>query len=758
VPPLARWCFRHRKLVVAGWILALIVVTVVSRLAGISYATSFSLPNSGSTQAQAILQHDFPSASGDADQIVLEAKTGQVTSAPVRSEVETMLARVERLPRVVSVASPYGPRGAGQISRDGKIAFATVNFNAQAQNLPESGVNAVVHAAQAAQGPTLRVELTGQAIENVEPSQSSDSTVLGIILALIVLGLAFGTLFAAITPIVTALVAIGIGYGLTGLLSHTLTIVSFAPILGILIGLGVGVDYALFIVTRHRNAVRAGTPIEDAAVNAISTSGRAVLFAGLTVAIALLGQFAIGLSFLDGAAVAATVTVVATMLASLTLLPSLLGFIGPRVLSRKQRRRIGESGPRADTASGMWHRWSRSIERRSALRALAALAVVVVVALPVFSLRLGLDDAGTDPTSSLTRQGYDLLAQGFGPGFNGPLELVATLHEPADQAAFAQVVRAASRQPGVVAVTSPKVSPSGNAAVAVLYPSSAPQAAQTATLLGHLRTQVVPAAEAGSGLDVLIGGTTATQVDFSEGLASKLPFFIAIVVVLAFVLLMLVFRSLVIPAMASVVNLLSVGAALGVMNAVFNWGWGSSALGLSGGAPVEVFLPVIMFSVLFGLSTDYEVFLVSRIREEWDRTGDNRAAVTNGQALTGKVITAAATIMILVFLSFLLNSVVIIQQFGVGLAAAIIIDAFVVRTVLVPALMHLSGRANWWLPRWLDRLLPHLAVDVPDAPPSARSVPARDVSGARPPVRRPASSIRRPASREPQKETQPWSS
>jgi putative drug exporter of the RND superfamily len=734
VPSLARWCFRHRMLVLAGWTIALIVVTVVSRVAGISYATSFSLPNSGSTQAQAILQHDFPSASGDADQIVLEAKTGQVTSAPVRSEVEAMLAKVESLPRVVSVASPYGPGGAGQISRNGKIAFATVNFNAQAQNLPESSVNAVVHAAQAAQGPTLRVELTGQAIENVEPSQSSDSTVLGIILALIVLGLAFGALFAAITPIATALVAIGIGYGLTGLLSHVLTIVSFAPILGILIGLGVGVDYALFIVTRHRNAVRAGTPIEDAAVNAISTSGRAVLFAGLTVSIALLGQFAIGLSFLDGAAVAATVTVVATMLASLTLLPSLLGFIGPRVLSRKQRRRIRESGPQADTAaSGMWLRWSRSIERRSALRALAALAVVVIVALPVFSLRLGLDDAGTDPTSSLTRQGYDLLAQGFGPGFNGPLELVATLHGPADQAAFAQVVNAASRQPGVVAVTSPKVSPSGNAAVAVLYPSSAPQAAQTATLLGHLRTQVVPAAEADSGLHVLIGGTTATQVDFSDGLASKLPFFVVIVVALAFILLMLVFRSLVIPAMASVVNLLSVGAALGVMNAVFNWGWGSSALGLSGGAPVEVFLPVIMFSVLFGLSTDYEVFLVSRIREEWDRTGDNRAAVTNGQALTGKVITAAATIMILVFLSFLLNSAIIIQQFGVGLAAAIIIDAFVVRTALVPALMHLAGRANWWLPRWLDRLLPHLAVDVPDTPPSARSAPVRDRSGARSP-------------------------
>ncbi|MGH3166072.1 MAG: MMPL family transporter [Trebonia sp.] len=724
MPFLARWCFRHRKLVFAGWLLALIAVTAVGRMAGISYATSFSLPDSGSTQALAILQHDFPGASGDADQIVLEAKTGPVTSAPVRTEVETMLAKVKRLPRVVSVASPFGPGGGSQISRDGKIAFATVTFDAQAQQLPDSAVNAVVHAAQAVQGSTLRVELTGQAIENVEPSQSSNSTVLGIILALIVLGLAFGALFAAITPIVTALVAIGIGYGLTGLLSHVLTIVSFAPILGILIGLGVGVDYALFIVTRHRNAVRAGAPIEDATVNAISTSGRAVLFAGLTVAIALLGQFAIGLSFLDGAAVAATVTVVLTMLASLTLLPALLGFIGPRVLSRRQRRRLRESGPQPDTVtSGRWYRWSRSIERHSALRALAALAVVIVVALPVFSLRLGLADAGTDPASSLTRQGYDLLARGFGPGFNGPFELVTTLRGPADQAAFARVVKAASRQPGVVAVAPPQVSHSGNAAVAVLYPSTDPQAAQTATLLGHLRAQVVPPAEAGSGLHVLIGGVTATQVDFSDGLAGKLPFFIAIVVGLAFILLMLVFRSLVIPAMASVMNLLSVGAALGVMNAVFNWGWGSPALGLSGGAPVEVFLPVIMFSVLFGLSMDYEVFLVSRIREEWERTGDNRAAVTDGQALTGKVITAAATIMILVFLSFLLNSSIIIQQFGVGLAAAIIIDAFVVRTVLVPAIMHLFGRANWWLPRWLGRLLPRLAVDVPDAPPSTGARP-----------------------------------
>jgi putative drug exporter of the RND superfamily len=712
IETIARGCFRHRRLVLAGWVLALVLLTVASRAAGISYATKYSLPDSPSARALGLLQHDFPRASGDTDQIVVEARTGSVTSEPVRADVAAMLARVRRLPRVTAVISPYGPGGAGQVSRDGKIAFATVDFDAQAQDLPDAAVSAVIRAARSAREPGLTVELAGQAIENVQPQQSSHSTVLGIILALIVLGLAFGALFAAIIPIVTALVAIGIGYALTGLLSHVVTIVSFAPILGVLIGLGVGIDYALFIVTRHRSGVRAGQGIEAAAVHAVSTAGRAVFFAGLTVAIALLGQFAVGVSFLSGAAVAATVTVVLTMLASLTLLPALLGFIGPKVLSRRERRRIRESGPAAEAvAAGPWYRWSRSIERRSALRAVVALLVVIVVALPVFALRLGLDDAGTDPASSTTRQAYDLLATGFGPGFNGPFELVAALPRPADEAAFARVVTAAARQPGVVAASPPQVSPAGTAAVAVLYPSTAPQAAPTTRLLDRLRSGVVPAAEAGTGLRVLIGGVTPTEVDFSQDLASRLPLFVAVVVIVAFLLLMLVFRSLVIPAVASVMNLLSVGAALGVMNAVFGWGWGSSILGVGEPAPVEVFLPVIMFSVLFGLSLDYEVFLVSRIREQWVRTGDNRVAVTAGQAVTGRVITAAASIMILVFLSFLLNDDIIIQQFGVGLAAAIIVDAFVVRTVLVPALMHLLGRANWWLPGWLDRWLPAVRIE-----------------------------------------------
>jgi putative drug exporter of the RND superfamily len=712
----ARWCFRRRRLVLAGWLIALVGLAAAGHAAGMRYATKYTLPDSPSTRALAILQHDFPSASGDSDQIVLEASTGTITSAAARSTIDAMLARVKRLPHVAGVTGPFGRGGSSQISADGRIAFATVDFDAQAQDLPSAAVSAVIDTADAARGPNLTVQLSGQAIESVQPQKSSNSTAIGVVCALLVLGLAFGALFAAVTPIVTALVAIGIGYAITTLLSHVIAIVSFAPILGVLIGLGVGVDYALFIVTRHRSGVRAGQSIEAAAVDAVNTAGRAVFFAGLTVAIALLGQFALGVSFLYGAAIAATVTVALTMLASLTLLPALLGFIGPKVLSRRERRRMRESGPKAEAVtSGLWYRWSRSIERYTALRAAVGLLMVVVIALPVFTLRLGLDDAGTDPASSTTRQAYDLLAKAFGPGFNGPLQLVATTHGSADRAAFSRVLAAASREPGIVAATPPRVSPAGTATVALLYPSTAPQAAQTAKLVDDLRSRVVPTAEAGSRLDVLIGGVTATQVDFSKALASRLPEFMAVVVLLAFVLLMLVFRSLVIPAMASLMNLLSVGAALGVMNAVFGWGWGSSILGFSGTAPVEVFLPVIMFSVLFGLSMDYEVFLVSRIHEQWLRTGDNRAAVTTGQAVTGRVITAAASIMILVFLSFLFGQTIIIQQFGIGLAAAILIDAFVVRTVLVPALMHLCGRANWWLPGWLDRRLPHLAVDVPGA-------------------------------------------
>jgi putative drug exporter of the RND superfamily len=714
VKGLGRWCFRHRRVVLTVWLVALVGFFVVDRAAGNAFSTKFQLPNTQSSEALNLLQKDFPAVSGSSDQIVLHATSGTVRDAPIAARAQRMLQQVAALPHVRSVASPYTTAGAGQVSRDGTVAFATVTFDGQTQNLSKDTVQRVITTAQRGADPQLQVALGGQDIEQAESQPGSKSTLLGVVFALIVLGLAFGALFAAFLPLITALIAIGTGYSITGLLSHAFTVASFSTILGVLIGLGVGVDYALFIVTRHRTGVKGGRTIEDAAVNAVNTAGRAVFFAGITVCIALLGQFALGISFLYGIAVSAAITVALTMVASLTLLPALLGFLGMKVLSRRQRAALRETGPVAEEVTGLWRRWAMAIERRPVIPAVVALAAVVVLALPFFSLHLGLDDAGSDQAGSTTRQAYDLLAQGFGPGFSGPFQLVAELPAPADESAFVALTHSLARQPGVVAVTAPVVSPGGKVAVANLYPTTSPQSTQTAALLNRLRTNVIPAAEAGTGLTVLVGGATALQTDFSHVLASKLPLFVAVVVLLAFLLLMAVFRSLLIPLVASVMNLLSVGAALGIMNAVFSWGWGHSLFGISGTAPVEVFVPVLMFSILFGLSMDYEVFLVSRMHEQWLLSQDNDAAVTLGQAETGRVITAAAAIMILVFGSFILGGSIVIKQFGIGLAGAILIDAFIVRTVLVPSLMHLIGRANWWLPSWLDRIIPQLNVEAAD--------------------------------------------
>jgi RND superfamily putative drug exporter len=716
VSGIGKWCVRHRRIVAILWLVALVGTFAASQAAGTAFSTKFSLPNTESATALSLLQKDFPAASGSSDQIVLHAKSGTLHAPAVQAKAERMLHQVTGLPHVASVTNPFGPAGAGQVSKDGTIAFATVTFDEQVQDLPLSAGKSLITTAQAAGDATLQVELGGQDIEQAEAQGSSKSTGFGIIFALIVLGLAFGALFAAFLPLITALVAVGVGYSVTGLLTHVLSIASFATILGVLIGLGVGIDYALLIVTRHRSGLKAGRSVEDATVSAVNTAGRAVFFAGITVCIALLGQFALGVSFLYGVAVSASVTVALTMLASLTLLPALLGFFGMHVLSRKQRKELKASGPVSEDVTGVWRRWADLIERRPVWPAVAALLAVVVIALPIFTLRLGLDDAGTDPSSTTSRQAYDLLATGFGPGFSGPLQLVAELPSAAAEPKFVALTQSLKSQPGVVAVTPPVVSPNGKLAIANLYPSTSPQAVATATLLHRLRDTVVPRASAGTGLTVLVGGATALQTDFAHVLSAKLPLFVGVVVLLGFLLLMAVFRSLLVPLVASVMNLLSVGAALGIMNVVFEWGWGHSLFALSGTAPVEVFVPVLMISILFGLSMDYEVFLVSRMHEEWLRLRDNRLAVTLGQAETGRVITAAAAIMILIFASFALEDNIIIKQFGIGLAGAIIIDAFIVRTVLVPALMHLFGKANWWLPGWLDRIVPQLHVDAEDIP------------------------------------------
>jgi RND superfamily putative drug exporter len=724
---IATWCVRHRRLVLAGWIVALVGLTFVSGAVGTAYKDSFSLTGTQSFEAQNLLQRVAPKAAGDHEQIVVAVRDGRVTDAATRARIQTMLAHVAALGEVASVASPFGRDASTQISPSGQIAFANVTLSKQAPKFTTAQAKTFVHTAQAGAGHGLEVEVEGQVAQLANKTNVS-SVGLGAAAALVVLLLVFGSLLAAFLPLVTAGIALGTGTAVIGLLSHVLTMASFSSQLSLLIGLGVGVDYALFIVTRFRQGLQRGKPLEQAIVDSLDTSGRAVLFAGITVCIALLGMFALGVSFLYGVAVAASVAVLFTVFAALTLLPALLGFLGPRVLGRRARRALAAGTLTRTDASAGWARWARTVQAHPAVVATAAGLVLVVIAIPFFSMRLGSSDSGSDPAGTTTRKAYDLLAKGFGPGYNGPLQLVAQVRGPGQQATFARVTAAIAKTPGVARITSPVVI-AGHAGTtdvetANVYPVSSPQAASTATLLGTLRGRVVPAATRGSGVAVLIGGQTAIFADFSSVLSNKLPLFVGVVVLLSFLLLTAVFRSLLIPAMAAVMNLLTAGASFGAITAVFQWGWLGSLFGIDKTGPIEAFVPVMMFAIAFGLSMDYQVFLVTRIYEEWHRTGDNQLAVTRGLAATGRTITAAAAIMVLVFAAFILGGERIIELFGFGLASAVLLDALIVRMMLVPSLMLIAGKANWALPRRLDRWLPHLNVegsvhDEPDEPSSA---------------------------------------
>ena len=710
---LARWCVRHRRLVVLSWLALLVVVNVVSRVAGTAYSNDFNLPRTESTEAIHLLQAVSPRVAGDTEQVVFATSgAARVTDPAVQARITSMLGDLARVPHVSNVVSPYGPEGAAHVNRSATVAFATVTLDKQAHNLPNALAKTFVDTARSAAGPGLQVSVAGQLAQEAN-RPALGGTGLGILLAGVVLLVVFGSVFAMALPLLSALVSLGTAIGVIGLLSHIFKMPQFSGELVLLIGLGVGVDYALFIVTRHRQGLLAGRDTETSIAESVNTSGRAVLFAGIIVCIALLGMFALGVSFLYGMAVAASIGVALTMIAALTLLPALLGFIGPRVLSRRQKRDLAVSGPRiiGSGSRGFWARWADLVRSRPVVPAVVALAVIVVIALPFFALRLGSSDQGNDPVGTTTRQAYDTLASGFGPGFNGPLQLVAVMRSPADQATLDRVVTAVRSQPGVAAVAPPVVIPDNKGsevALVEVYPTSAPQDAATTTLIDHLRHQTLPGRLAGTGLTVYVGGSTAIFVDFAHVLSSKLPLFVGLVVLLSFLLLAVVFRSVVIPLVSAAMNMLSIGAAFGILVAVFEWGWGGAAFGVNRPGPVEAFLPVMLFAILFGLSMDYQVFLVTRIQEERLKSGDNAAAVRNGLAATGKTITAAALIMILVFGSFILGGERIIKEFGLGLAAGILMDAVVIRMAIVPALLLLTGEANWWFPRSLDRLLPRI--------------------------------------------------
>ena len=704
VKSLARFSVRRRWLVLVIWIVLIIGVNVVAQSVGSAYSNSFSLPGTNSTSALHLLERGFPHQSGDADQIVFHARSGQLSSDA--STITPVLSTIAALPEVGKV-SPIS------YARDGSIGYVTVTFIKQANLLNTKDVQAVVNAAAKLRSGTLQVDFGGNAFGQLSSPKGSPGEGVGLLLTAVVLFLAFGSLWAMLLPLGVALFAIGIASGTTTLLSHGLSIASFAPILGSLIGLGVGIDYALFIVTRARQNLRQGKGVEESIITAVNTSGRAVLFAGATVCVALLGMLVLGFSFLNGLGVAAALTVLITMLASLTLLPALLGFQKHRVLSRRERRQLAADGPEPEVVEGGWQRWAAFVSRRPKTLSLLAIVAIVLIALPVFSLNLGISDQGSDPAGSTTRVAYDLLAQGFGPGSNGPLSVVGDIQSSADVAVMHSLATALHGAPDVATVGPVILNATHTVALLVVTPKSSPQSTTTSALINSIRTHYVPTATSTSHTAIFVGGARALSDDFSHILDSKIPLFLVVIVLLGCLLLMVAFRSILIPLVAAAMNLLAVGASFGLVVAVFQWGWGSSLIG-SGTGPIESYLPIIMIAILFGLSMDYQVFLVSRMHEEWVNTKDNELAITRGQANTGRVISAAALIMICVFFSFAFGGQRIIAEFGIGLGGAVLLDAFILRTILVPALMHYIGKANWWMPTWLDRVVPHVAVEAGD--------------------------------------------
>jgi putative drug exporter of the RND superfamily len=700
---IARWSARHRKSVIVGWVAAVIAVLALSSAVGTSYTNDTSNGNTESQRATDLLKRDFPTQAGDTDQIVLHATDGKVTDPGVRSRVEPMLAKVSRLPHVTEVVSPYGKAGAEQIAPGGHIAYAQVNLDQRSFEVDQADAQRIIDVAQATQSSGLEVELGGQAIEQAQQSPLGTATTIGLLAAVVILLITFGSVVAMGLPILTALLGLGAGVGLIAIGTNLIDMPDFSTELAVMIGLGVGIDYALFILTRFRELRRSGVGVETAVVGAMDTAGRAVVFAGSTVIIALLGMFALGISFLNGMAVAAALGVLMVMLASLTALPALLSRFGERVARDRRRAR-----PR--TGGGFWERWAVAVRRRPWPAAVAGLAIMAVLASPVFAMRLASSDAGNDAPGTTTRKAYDLLAEGFGPGFNGPLQVVVSEPQAGTAPAAARVAKAVASDPDVASVSPAQMSPNGKTAVLSAFPRSAPQDEATTSLVQRLRDETLASVERSTGATVLVGGPTAVQVDFSDLITSKLPLFIGIVIALAALLLLVVFRSVVIPLQAALMNLLSIGASLGVVVAIFQWGWLGGLLGITAG-PIDSFVPVFLFAIVFGLSMDYEVFLVSRIHEEWTRRRDASEAVVRGVATTGRVITAAAAIMVCVFLSFAVGDDRVLKLFGISLATGVFVDAFVVRSLLLPAVLHLLGRWTWALPDWLERRLPHLAVD-----------------------------------------------
>ncbi len=713
---LARACAKHRRVTIISWLVAAVVIVFSAIGLGGQLADEFTIPNSDAQRAIDLLEERFPQEAGDNAQVVFAVPEGETLTTPQNTaEVEGALAEAGTINGVTRVGDPFTDQGGG-ISEDGRIAYAEVQFDQAAFEVPLEDIEALQDDLnEQLSGTGIQAEFTGPVIVAAEaPAPFGTPELIGLGVAILILLFMLGAVVGAVIPIGMALISVMLGIFLLLIAADFTTFNTITPVLAVMLGLGVGIDYTLFILTRFRAALSQGMSPVDAAAAAASTAGRAVVFAGITVAISISALLVIGLDFITKLGLGAAITVVTAVLVAVTLLPAVLSALGHRVNKWKVPFITREGSPAADERS-FFAKWGRFVTRNATPVLIVTLVVLIVLAAPVAWARLGAADSGTAPPGTTQREAYDLLAEGFGQGFNGPLLVtVDQANDPDAGEALAEVLAA---QEGVAFVPPAIENEAGDTAIITVFPTSSPQSAATQELVRELRSGTIPTALEGSEAEAFVGGNTAAFEDIATQIEDRLPLFLLVAIGIVFIILSMAFRSVVIALKASLTTLLSALAAFGVLIAVFQFGWGNQIIGLDTTGPIETFLPPIIFAILFGLSMDYEVFLVSRIREEYVRHGDARRAITDGISAIGRVVVAAALIMASVFLSFVFEPDRGIKEFGLGLGVAILIDAFIVRMAMVPAIMHLMGDRMWWMPKWLDRILPRITIEAPESDP-----------------------------------------
>ncbi len=706
---IGRWCSRHHWPVIGAWVVLTIVLVAVGQASGSKTSENLTLPGTGSTLATELLEENLPQQAYGANPLVLEAPAGKrLNEHGYAAAIGETVKALEALPDVNSATSPLA-EGSQTLSKDGRIGYIPVVLGIGPGEIDEAQAQKILDTAQPFEAAGGNASIGGYVGQQLSKPSTETSEAIGLVAAVIILLFAFGTATAMMLPIVGALIGLACTLSIIRLLEHVFEVPGVAATLATMIGLGVGIDYALFIVTRHKLQLKEGMDLRESIARATATAGGAVVFAGFTVVIALCSLLVAGIPLVTTLGFMAAIAVVVAVAAAATLLPALLGALGPRINSL--RFHLGKTHPDDKEPHG-WRRWAERVADMPWRSALAAMVVLVVLALPIFQLQLGQNDISALPKETTSRQAYDGLNEGFGPGVNGPLLIASEFSSPAEaKQVLPGLERAIGGAEDVAQVTEPSFSADQKVAVFTVISQSEPWADATVSLVENLRDEVIPGALAGTKATSYVGGQTAGYIDLAAKIAAQLPLMIAIVVALSFLVLLLAFRSVLVPIKAAVMNLLSVAAAYGVVTAVFQLGWGSSLIGLPHSIPIVSFVPLLMFAILFGLSMDYEVFLLTQMREHYAESGDERRAVIEGLANTGRVITSAASIMVCVFISFVLSGDPVVKEFGVGLAVAIAIDSTIVRCLLVPAVMVLFGRWAWWMPAWLDRIVPHISIE-----------------------------------------------